>query len=160
MVQLEKIKGKWAKENVKNFQPVDVDYIQMFESKNNVVLPNDLKEYFRVLNGTGLECTDELYEFYPIERIKRVSEEFQDWEGIPNYRPLVNVMDTQDLFVFANFSFNLFVYAIKLCQEKALANEVYVLCGEEYKKIANSFSNFLDLYFDDATELQLNNEES
>ncbi|ATL49383.1 hypothetical protein COR50_20600 [Chitinophaga caeni] len=87
-----------------------------------------------MLNGTGEEYTDELYEFYSIEKIKKVSKEFQEWEGVPNHQSLINLIVIKDLFVFANFSFNQFVYAIKLSQEETENNEVYILCGKEYKK--------------------------
>jgi hypothetical protein len=155
MVLLKKLKEKWERENVNDFHLVDEDSIEIFQNKNNVVLPNDLKEYFKVLNGTGGECTDELYEYYSIERIKKVSEEFQEWKGVPNYQSLIELTEMQNLFVFSNFSFNLFAYAIKLYPEKVNVNEVYVLCGEEYKRIADTFSDFLELYLIDSIELQL-----
>lgn len=157
---LKKLKEKWEVEGVNGFYPADIDSIQTFQSKNNIVLPNDLKEYFKVLNGTREEYTDELYEFYSINRIKKVSEESQDWKGVPNHQFLVKLNDTRNLFVFANFNFNLFAYAINLYQEEIDINEVYVLCGEEYKKIANTFSDFLNLYLNDSVELQLGNGES
>jgi len=160
MNQLEKIKLKWEVESLNKFHPIDLEAIQSFEQKNDVVLPDGLKEYFKMLNGTGEEYTDELYEFYSIEKIKKVSEEFQEWEGVPNHQSLINLNVIKDLFVFANFSFNQFVYAIKLSQEETENNEVYILCGEEYKKIANTFSEFLDLYLSNSIELQFNKEGS
>jgi len=160
MLQLKKLKEKWVFENINNFHSVDTDVLQTFQHENNVVLPNDLEEYFKRLNGTGGEYTDELYEFYSIDCVKKVSEEFQDWKGIPSYQTLLNSNDIKNLFVFANFSFNLFAYAIKLCPERIDTNEVYVLCGEEYKKIANTFSEFLELYLKDSVELQLDKGEN
>mgnify|MGYP000471729807 CR=1 FL=1 len=154
MIQLEKLKEKWEDECINDFHPIDIDSIQTFQSENSFVLPDDLKEYFNTLNGTGGEYTDELYEFYSIDRMKKVSEEFEDWKGVPNYQSLVNFNHIKDLFVFANFSFNLYVYAIRLNQEKTDSNEVYILCGEEYKKVGNTFSEFLDLYLSNSVELQ------
>lgn len=160
MIQLKKLKEKWEEESLNDSYPIDIDSIQTFQSENSVVLPDDLKEYFKTLNGTGEEYTDELYEFYSIDRLKKVSEEFEEWKGVPNYQSLVSLNHIKDLFVFANFSFNLFVYAIKLRREKIDNNEVYILCGEEYKKIANTFSEFLDLYLNNSIELQFNKAES
>ncbi len=160
MSQLEKLKVKWEEESLNEFYPIDLESIQSFERINNVVLPDDLKEYFKMLNGTCEEYTNELYEFYSIKKIKKVSDEFQEWGGIPNYQSLINLNVIKDLFVFANFSFNLFVYAIKLSQEETDNNEVYILCGEEYKKIGNTFSEFLDLYLSNSIELQFNKEDS
>ena len=156
MSRLEKLKQKWEEENLNNFHPIDLKSIQTFERKNNVVLPDDLKDFFRMLNGTSEEYTDELYEFYSIDRMKKVSEEFTEWRGVPNYQSLVNFNFIKGLFVFANFSFNQFVYAIELSQERTENNEVYILCGEEYKKIGSTFSEFLDLYMSDSIELQFN----
>lgn len=158
MSPLEKLKLKWEEESINKFRPIDLVAILSFERKNNIVLPDDLKEYFNILNGTGEEYTDELYEFYSIEKLKKVSEEFQEWEGIPNHKNLIHLNVTKDLFVFANYSFSQFVYAIKLSPEKTEINEVYILCGEEYKKIGNTFSKFLDLYLSNSLELQFNKE--
>lgn len=158
MSPLEKLKLKWEEESINKFRPIDLVAILSFERKNNIVLPDDLKEFFKISNRTGEEYTDELYEFYSIEKMKKVSEEFQEWEGIPNHKYLTNLNVTKDLFVFANYSFNQFVYAIKLSNEKTEINEVYILCGKEYKKIGNTFLEFLDLYLSNSLELQFNKE--
>jgi len=160
MTQLTKLKERWILEGINNFHQVDIHALEKFEDDNDVHLPNDLKEYLILFNGTNGECTDELFEFYTFERIKRVQDEFNDWEGVPNYQALLDLEEVKDLFVFANFSFNLFAYAIKLSPETLERNEVYVLCGEDYKKISNTFSEFLDLYLSDSIELQLNKKES
>jgi len=159
MSQLEKLKLKWEEESLSEFFPIDLEIIRSFELKNNVILTSDLKDYFKTLNGTGEEYTDELYEFYSIEKVKKVSEEFRDWEGVPNYQSLIKNDVTKDLFVFANFSFNQFVYAIKLSPEETDDNEVYILCGGDYKKIAKTFSEFIDLYLNNSIQLQFYDKE-
>lgn len=121
-----------------------------------MALPKDLIEYFRLLNGTGGECTNDLYEFYSIDRIKKVKEEFKDWKGVPNYQQLSDVDEVSELYVFANFNFNLFAYAISLYPAFSNTNEVYILCGEQHRKIANSFYEFVKLYLSDSIELQFN----
>lgn len=156
MPKLKRLKDKWMLEGIDNFHAVNADELQKFQNDKGIILPDDIKEYFETLNGTGGELTDELYEFYSIDRLKRVADEFKDWEGTPNYQALLNMYEVSDLFVFANFSFNLFSYAIRLHPDMSDKNDVYVLCGNEYKKIANSFSEFLVLYLDDSIELQLN----
>lgn len=101
----------------------------------------------------GGECTNELYEFYSIDRIVKVKDEFKNSGGIPDYTGLLTINEISDLYVFANFSFDLFVYAIKLYPEFSNKNEVYILCGKRYQKIANSFSEFVELYLNNAIEL-------
>lgn len=160
MIQLQKLKEKWMFESIRKFDPIGMDTLKMFQDHNNVIIPNDFKEYFKLLNGTGGECTDELYEFYSIVRIKKLFDEFKDWAGVPNYQALVDIPEINGLFVFANYSFNLFAYAIRLYANNLDINEVYILCGENYKKIANTFSEFIELYLKDSIELQLNKDES
>jgi hypothetical protein len=160
MSQFEKLKEKWILEGVDRFNPTSIEALEKFQNDKDVNLPSDFKEYFKFLNGTSGECTDELYEFYSVDRIKRLPDEFNGWKGVPNYQALLDLEDVKDLFVFANYSFNLFAYAIRLSNETSVRNEVYVLCGQDYKKISNTFSEFLDLYLNDSIELQLNKEES
>jgi hypothetical protein len=156
MNQLEKLKNKWLLEGVNKFSPVTIDALRKFQNVNDWDFPNDLNEYFSQLNGTGGEYTNGLYEFYSVNRIKKVKYEFNDWMGIPNYQALLNLEEIKELFVFANYSFNLFAYAIRPHPQQNMNNEVYVLCGEDYKKISNTFSDFLDLYLSNSVELQLN----
>lgn len=156
MTQLQKLKDKWILEGVNNFDPIDIDALEIFQVNNGVIMPNDLKEYFKLLNGTSNECTDELYEFYSIDQVKRIPSKFRDWKGIPNYHALLELQEVKDLFVFANYSFNLFAYAIRLNPKNLDNNDVYVLCGEDFKKISNTFTEFIELYLNDSIELQLN----
>jgi len=49
---------------------------------------------------------------------------------------------------------HLFAYAIRLYQHSEDFNEVYLICGDKYKIVASSFSEFLKLYFDDSMDLK------
>jgi hypothetical protein len=46
-----------------------------------------------------------------------------------------------------------FAYAIRLSHEPTPVNEVYVICEDQFRKIANSFTGFLELLERDAEEL-------
>jgi len=156
MNELNQLRSKWLEENVKWGSVAGDDDLLLFQKKNNVILPPDFAEYFKSLNGTGGECTDRLYEFYAIDRIKNIVDEFGQWNGIPNYRNLSNTLsDPRSLYVFANFNINLLAYAIRLYSFNSSQNEVFVICGDDYKKIANSFSEFLELYVRDSIDLTL-----
>ncbi|WP_316810300.1 SMI1/KNR4 family protein [Pedobacter heparinus] len=154
MIWLKKLKEKWLAENAISESAVDDNYLSLFQEKNDVRLPDDLIEYFKSLNGTGGDYADDFYKFYSIDRIRKVKEEFKNWHGVPNYQDILSINNINDLYVFADFNCNLFAYAIELRSKFANKNDVYILCGENYKKIANSFSEFIDLYLKDAIELQ------
>ncbi|WP_316838577.1 SMI1/KNR4 family protein [Pedobacter gandavensis] len=153
MLKLKELREKWVIENTLYGSAADPEYLRSFQKENNVIIPEDLMTYFKSLNGTGGECTNELYEFYSIDRIVKVKDEFKNKKGIPDYKGLLAINEISKLYVFANFTFDLFVYAIKLYPDFSDENEVYILCGEKYQKIANSFSEFVELYLNDAKEL-------
>ncbi|WP_264524791.1 SMI1/KNR4 family protein [Flavobacterium sp. N502536] len=160
MLQLEELKTKWLKENVSKSILVNDEDILAFQNNNGIVLPNDFILYLKLLNGTGGDCTNDLFEFYGLSKMQNLINEFKDWKGIPDYTIILNKLENTDkIYAFANFSFNLFVYVIKLYPEHTLNNEVFVICGGEYKKIADSFSDFISLYLNDSIELQLDNKD-
>lgn len=152
-LKLKELREKWISENALYGSVADSEYLQLFQEKNNVVIPGDLMEYFKSLNGTEGEYTDDLYEFYAVDRIAKVKDEFKNSGDVPDYKSLLKVKDISELYVFANFTFDLFAYAIKLYPYFSDKNEVYVLCGEKYQKIADSFSDFIELYLNDARVL-------
>ncbi|KKO89644.1 hypothetical protein AAW12_18640 [Sphingobacterium sp. Ag1] len=153
---LELLQNKWKREGIKTFIPVRNNELISFQKTNNIVLPPDLIKYFNVLNGTGSEYTDTLYEFYALNKVKTINEEFENWKGIPNYRELLNIISSPgELYVFANYQFNLYVYAIRLYTELKKENEVYVFCGGDYKIIGNTFSKFLEEYINDSDLIRI-----
>lgn len=157
MQLLERLKNKWIAESTKVSTLANDEDILIFQKNNNVILPADLILYFKKLNGSGGECLDDLYEFYSISRIRNVINEYSDWDGIPEYKKIpIYLNHAEQVYVFANYFSNLFAYGIRLSGEKSIDNEVFVICGEEYKKIANSFSEFIELYLSDSIELQFN----
>ena len=85
--------------------------------------------------------------------------EYGDWIGIPNYSELLTTLEFCDqLYVFANYQCHLFSYAIHLHPSASQQNDVYILCGKDYRIIANSFSEFIKLYLEDSIELYFSDE--
>jgi hypothetical protein len=70
----------------------------------------------------------------------------EEWPQDYNCKSKKIDLNYKNCFVIANYSCHLFAYAIRLYPDKADINEVYVVCGDEYKVIANSFTEFIDLY--------------
>lgn len=66
MIWLKELKDKWLAENAISALAMDDKYLVSFQKENDVVLPDDLMSYFKSLNGTGGDYTDDLYEFYSI----------------------------------------------------------------------------------------------
>jgi hypothetical protein len=124
--------------------------LSSFQEKYNVIIPDDMKMYFAALNGTGPYWDENLLTFYPLSDVKSIGEDLINYGGSPNYTNLSNTLDHyRDCFVFADYSLNVFAYAIRLYSKPTESNEVYTVCGDEYKVIANSFKEFIGLYLQD-----------
>ena len=133
-------------------QPAD---FALFEQENNVIIPSDLKDYFIFFNGTNGEYTDDFFRFYSLRDFKDVEAELSSWSGSPDYSKITNTLnDAKEFYVFADFTFNMFSYGIKLGPKLNTSNEVIVIAGSQFRKIANSFTEFLELYLSDSYLVQ------
>jgi len=129
--------------------------ILLFQKEHNLILPRDLIAYFKTINGGNNEYDSNLYKLYRFQDFKSIDTSLKNWNGIPDYSNIVNTLkEFENYYVFADYFFNMFTYAIKLNKFEATGNEVLVICGDEYKVIANNFSGFLDLYINNSIELQ------
>ena len=132
-----------------------INKLNDFESAHGLLIPSDLIEYFKSMDNAVYELNKDLFQFYGFDDFKSVEQELGNWGGVPNYTNLVNTLhDSKDCFVFADYMSHLFAYAIRLYKTQHEANEIYLICGEQFKVIANSFSEFLGLYLDDSDELK------
>jgi hypothetical protein len=154
-MQIEKLKEVLVFENVVISKPVSDEDIMLFQSKNNVLLPKDLVKYFKCVNGTNEEYDNRFVQFYSLNQFKSIDEELKNWSGLPDYSGIVNTLKEYDsYFVIADYFFHMFVYAIHLSDNNN-ENEVLVISGDQYKKIANNFSQFIDLYLSESMELSI-----
>jgi cell wall assembly regulator SMI1 len=129
--------------------------IMLFERNENVLLPEDLREYFLVFKGTANEYDEQWFCFYALKEFYSLDKKFADWQGVPNYRDILKSLDGhENCFVFADYQCHLFSYAIRLYQKKSAKNEVYAISGGEFKIIAESFGEFMEKYLNDVEALQ------
>lgn len=123
--------------------------INEFQNNNKILIPSDLKQYFLLINGSNDMPLDNLYEFYSINRIFN---EFKDWNGVPDYNKL-EFQQFENVFIFGNYEFNFYSFGIELSNTLSSINRIFIFCGSEYRIIANSFSEFIDLYLDNPEEI-------
>lgn len=124
-----------------------------FEKNKEVAMPNDIKEYFKTVNGSA-EYDEFFFKFQSIYNFKSIAEELQYHDGVPDYSNIASKLPGYDkCFVLCDFEFHLMTYAIRLFEIKSDSNPVYVICGDEYRLIANTFSDFLCLYFNQSEKL-------
>jgi hypothetical protein len=99
------------------------------------------------------EVDSEFYEFYSLNKIADAVTQLGDY-GIPRHgESIVQIKNPESCFVFADYSINLIAYVIRLSNIDFEQNEVYAICGDDHKVIANSFSEFISIYLNDSGDL-------
>jgi len=153
--QIAILKELLGTKDYKRSYPDLTNRVLLFESENSLLIPPDLIEYFKLMDNAMHQLDRDLYQFYSFNQFKSIKLELALWGGVPDYRNLINTMyDYEKCFVFADYMSHLFAYAIRLYPNATDVNEVYLICGDKYKIIASSFSEFINLYFDDSEELK------
>ena len=110
--------------------------IQEFEAKHKVVFPPDFREYFMELNGMkGHSSDDDGMRFYPLKEIRQC-----------NYSDREYLVLNKNFYLFADFSFQLFSYAIELLPISSETNSVCLIGAEAPILMAQSFTDFLKIY--------------
>jgi hypothetical protein len=126
-----------------------------FEATHGLYLPEDLKTHFLAGKVANDEYNNDLFCFYSFASFHTVDDKLGNWRGTPDYSNIVNTMEeSKRCYVFADYMFHLFAYAIRLHKEPAEQNVVYAICGDKYKEIAGSFTEFMAWYATDISELQ------
>lgn len=155
--KLVKLKEIWKLENISNQKIISKHELISFMDTQNIVIPIDMVEYFETLNGTNDDYDCNFFRFCSIFQFKSINDDLKNWKGIPDYSNLINTLpDYKSYYVFADYMFCMFSYAIKLYPNNCIDNNVIVISGDKYKIIANSFNEFMDLYLNNSIELQLN----
>jgi SMI1/KNR4 family protein SUKH-1 len=132
-----RIRDRWTAGGVRVPPGATPEALSTFEQRYSVVLPRSMRDYFQTMNGSdGL--TDDDFEFWPLERVKLVSEEFADHE--PDY---------PQCFLLADYAIWCFGFAIHLGPDAADEGPVYIVGGREKIVIAGTFFELMQKYDDD-----------
>ena len=138
----ESLKQFWLRQNIKLRRGASETELRGFEQKYNVLLPDDLKDYFSAVDGFDGSVnwmTDEnVITFLPLAEVLPSS---QTWA--------LEIPDADSYFAFADFSLACHVYMIRLRNDLSLGNPVFIARDEKPKQIASSFAEFVRGYLAD-----------
>jgi len=118
-----------------------VESIKVFEEKYHVALPSDFAEYLQAVDGTGSNgCDKNLFSFWSLSEIRPV----HDVLGATHPHRFAY----PNCFVFADWSINCWVYAIRVTSDTTFEGPVYrvgdsVISG---RMEADSFLEFMMKY--------------
>jgi len=123
------------------------EQLTLFQFRNKLIIPDDLTAYFKLTDTEIDSYNQDMFTFYKFDEFKSVREDVGDYRGVPDYRNIVNTLaEHENCFVFAEYSIYVEVFAIRLYETQSNQNEIYAICGDEYKVVANSFTEFIALY--------------
>lgn len=130
-----KLRDHWTELGCKIPPGVTPQQIKQFETLHRVTLPADLKEYFLTMDGNGGTSQD-MFEFLSLNKLKLVHDAWN------------NSTDFPDCFIFADYCISCWAYAIRLTLHAETNNPVFNLEAKSKTPIANSFSDFMELYLE------------
>ena len=123
-----------------------------FQKSYGLILPKDLQDFFSIAYET--QYNEKMYRFFSLKDFKGIDEELRNFDGSPDYSNIINTLVAyKDCFVFADYMFHMFSYAIRLSKYESETNDIYIICGDKYKIIASSFTEFLHLYLSESIKL-------
>ena len=135
------LKRHWSSHKVEINAGISEAKVKAFEEKYGVILPDDVRDYFRCVNGMAPdEVDDDMMRFWMLEEIEPLP------QGAPEYSDGTYVQSPETLFLFADYSLWAHAYAIRLGNTVLEANEVIIIGGKSPKLISASFSKFVGTY--------------
>ncbi len=152
---LERLKDFWSKQGVRIQPGVSNEEIGTFESRYQVQLPPDLREYFTSVNGMQRWETDKnMFSFLPIHAIKNIPEELAHCRGIPDYRDIVRTLaDPHCWFVIVDYLITSAVYAVRFTADIESTPVLWIGNGVCHRIVAPTFADFLEAYLANPYEL-------
>jgi len=146
------LKHHWSRYEVAMEQAVSESELKAFERKNNAYLPEDLRDYFLSVNGMSPGVSDDAFiRFWMLNEIKSIS------EGAPEYAAPKYIQAADSVFLFADYCIWSHAFGIRMSsKKKQQSNRVYVIGYLPAIPIANSFSEFVQIYLTDKERLIAN----
>ena len=137
-----KLKNHWVSRGVEVNPGVSAEELEAFESKYQVVLPADLRDYFLTVDGMVEGVMDQgCFNFWSLKAVKPIPEDS------PNYSDRY-IKDARSFFVFADFLIWSHAYAVRLSSTDA-PNTIFMIGGETPIRMFDSFSEFVSVYLSD-----------
>ncbi len=130
----------WRQCNIPFCHGVSPGEIARFEARYGVALPNDVRDYFLAVNGTGQEMDPDLYRFWPLIEVNLVQEILTATN--PGQKAY------QDCFVFADHCISCWDYAVRLTSDPRQPAPVFRVTGGMLpgEMMRASFREFMEMY--------------
>jgi hypothetical protein len=148
----DKLRAYWRSNGLAVPKGITETGIREFESRYKVRLPVDFRDYFLRINGMKTHWRNaqdpEGYAFWPLERVKTVSEEAAKHQHSEEWS---NFLEADSLFIFADYLGWSWAYAIRLNRDPLESTPVYIIGKNPLPiRVADSYLGFIELYLVDS----------
>jgi hypothetical protein len=133
----------WLSQNIPVPSGVTEDRLCSFGAQFAVTLPQDMREYFMLMDGMGSrsEVDDDFFSFWPLSDMVPVS--ISECGEIP-------MTNKDNYFIFADHSIGMPFYAINLREGPNIVRALFLdLMEPQPSVVAMSFSEFVSRYLAD-----------
>lgn len=149
MMSGERLREHWQSRGIAVRPGVSLDELLVFEHRYGVHLPQDLQEYYLVVDGTDDWDWDYRFmKFLPLAEIKTIREAMPPWPRLgpkTSWKGHMKRFDTEDkFFIIVNFMLGSSVFAIRLDAEADVYTPVWHY--PDSREVARSFEEFVDKY--------------
>jgi SMI1 / KNR4 family (SUKH-1) len=153
MTVVSRLVAHWKSQGINILHGNSEEALGEFEKLNNVQMPPDLREYFKVTDGMPprarkVGCDREGFFFWPLKDLKAVPIVLENIGLQP-------VKNGEKSFVFADYFDWSWAYAIDLSGPQSGEHAIVHVGTLEPKTVARSFSEFLELYIKDAPDIYI-----
>ncbi|MCI0390344.1 MAG: SMI1/KNR4 family protein [Acidobacteria bacterium] len=142
----------WRAQNLPIQTACREDDVKSFETRYEISLPQDIREYFLNVNGMtpyGPGYQDEEgFSFWSLETMRTLMEENEELD-----RHYLRLTGENSFFLFCDYMDWRYAYAVKILPGSSVAEGIYFVCCRNPIKIADSFSDFVRLYLEQSDQL-------
>ena len=146
----ESVRTRWQLAGVRPRPGAISGEIDAFEQRYGVRLPYEMREFYSESDGMPCgEWDNEQLSFYSLAEVYPVPVVLPSGkDGVPDYTGINFALpDAASYFVFADYSFRLHVYAVRLSADPSAACPVvWIAGGDRWEVQAGSFGEFLRRY--------------
>jgi hypothetical protein len=148
----EKLWDYWNAQGLKIAAGATGREVHSFESLNSVILPPDFRDYILTVNGMFQDFENSSdqkgFAFWPLNQMTNAAQELANR---PSAEP--GPTNLQSYFIFADYMHRSWAYAINLGTDPAKAGHIIHVDTLRPKVVARSFTEFVNLYVQDAGAL-------
>jgi hypothetical protein len=147
-----KLTGYWKSQGLRIPPGNSEERLRAFESERTLTLPLDFRNYLLNVDGMaqtgGHDCDRNGFAFWPLQHIRTI---VGVWGG--DSEIMRGVSDPDQYYIFADYFQRSWAYALRLSNRPSDPNEVMRVGTIPAETIAASFTEFVDLYLQNAAVL-------